>query len=175
MLCLKQFYYLQCNKIDLLQMSVRRCIIFYSNKSAVKPSIVIQSPTFHNERNYSSFANKCLINNNLKCLQKDQRRNFSFESIVQTQMDWYRCLSESTAVEYTQNFIMLIHDSTGLPWWMTIILTTFFFRTFVTVPLALYQVRYCILFLWIICKLTILSSETLTSFLHFLKTIMNVI
>lgn len=49
-------------------------------------------------------------------------------------------LSESTPVGYTQDFLLFVHNSTGLPWWTTIILATVFLRTVVTLPLAVYQV-----------------------------------
>lgn len=48
-------------------------------------------------------------------------------------------MSESTPVSYAQEFLLFIHSSSGLPWWTTVILTTVFVRTVVTLPLAIYQ------------------------------------
>jgi hypothetical protein len=49
-------------------------------------------------------------------------------------------MSESTPVSYAQDFLLFVHNSSSLPWWATIILTTMFVRTSVTFPLAVYQV-----------------------------------
>lgn len=72
-----------------------------------------------------------------------QQRQFSIkenvESVVRTQTGIFKWLSESTIVEYSQNFLLYIHDNTGLPWWATIISTTFLLRTTVTLPVAIYQ------------------------------------
>lgn len=73
-----------------------------------------------------------------------QRRNFSlkdsFESAVTTHSSIFKTISESLIVEKAQNFIIQFHDSTGLPWWLSIILTTCIVRFTFTLPLALYQV-----------------------------------
>ncbi|KAK4873336.1 hypothetical protein RN001_015365 [Aquatica leii] len=61
------------------------------------------------------------------------------ESVIQTQPGLFRLISESTPVDYLQKFIISVHDTTGLPWWATIICTTIFLRSTVTVPLAIYQ------------------------------------
>lgn len=52
---------------------------------------------------------------------------------------FYQSLSNSTPVAYVQQGLVEIHDFTGLPWWASIIATTFIFRTIVTLPLTIYQ------------------------------------
>lgn len=72
-----------------------------------------------------------------------QKRNFSFqntvESIAKTQTGIFKSLSESTPVEYIQKFLLSFHDTSGLPWWATIVCTTILLRSCVTLPLAVYQ------------------------------------
>lgn len=63
----------------------------------------------------------------------------TFDSIGKTQIAIFKTLSESTPVEYCQSFLHTVHDTTGLPWWATIIGTTVFLRGCVTLPLSLYQ------------------------------------
>lgn len=96
----------------------------------------------------SSNLTSCYINN-LNINEKrtyefnTQKRNFSLqstiESLVKTQSGIFKSISESVPVSYVQEFVLSIHSYTGLPWWASIILTTVVLRTFVTVPLALYQ------------------------------------
>uniref|UniRef100_A0A1B6FAN3 Membrane insertase YidC/Oxa/ALB C-terminal domain-containing protein n=1 Tax=Cuerna arida TaxID=1464854 RepID=A0A1B6FAN3_9HEMI len=73
----------------------------------------------------------------------NQKRDFSFkesmESAIVSHSSFFKWISECTVVEKTQNFIVQFHDTTGLPWWLSIILTTCFIRTVITLPLALYQ------------------------------------
>ncbi|KAM7357567.1 cytochrome c oxidase assembly protein COX18, mitochondrial [Cochliomyia hominivorax] len=52
---------------------------------------------------------------------------------------FYQSLSNSTPVAYVQQGLVEIHDFTGLPWWASIIFSTFLFRTVVTLPLTIYQ------------------------------------
>lgn len=52
---------------------------------------------------------------------------------------FYQSVSSSTPVAYMQQGLVEIHDFSGLPWWASIIATTFLFRTIVTLPLAIYQ------------------------------------
>ncbi|KAK9506433.1 hypothetical protein O3M35_008375 [Rhynocoris fuscipes] len=51
----------------------------------------------------------------------------------------YKWIAESTPVEYTQNFLISIHDFSGLPWWATIVGTTLALRCVITLPLSIYQ------------------------------------
>lgn len=54
---------------------------------------------------------------------------------------FYQSLSNSTPVAYVQQSLVEIHDFTGLPWWASIILSTFLFRTAITLPLTIYQLK----------------------------------
>jgi membrane protein insertase Oxa1/YidC/SpoIIIJ len=69
-------------------------------------------------------------------------RQFSWASMLETQASWFKSLSESRPVEFAQEFNENFHDLTGLPWWGSIILSTFIVRSCVTLPLSVYQVRY---------------------------------
>lgn len=72
-----------------------------------------------------------------------QIRHFSLQStidsLIKTQVGFFKSLSESTPVEYFQKFLLTVHDSTGLPWWATIVCTTIALRTCITLPLSIYQ------------------------------------
>lgn len=72
-----------------------------------------------------------------------QMRHISGQSWEETIGVWTRVfmwLSESAPVGYAEDFLLFVHNSTGIPWWTTIVLTTVFLRTVVTLPLAVYQV-----------------------------------
>ncbi|KAF2899096.1 hypothetical protein ILUMI_07085 [Ignelater luminosus] len=111
------------------------------------------SVIFRNVRHVSSYSTKnfylCNVSSALfKTHSFNERkleckRNFSFqssiESIIKTQTGIFRTISESTPVEYLQNFVVDVHDITGLPWWATVMCTTVLLRSSVTVPLAIYQ------------------------------------
>lgn len=110
-------------------------------------------------RSFKSKVRLCSLNfvifdksNNYKLILLDRRninndlfqsRCFSLqstiESIAKTQTGIFKTLSESTPVDYAQKFLLNVHESTGLPWWATIVCSTVLLRTCVTVPLAVYQ------------------------------------
>lgn len=96
-----------------------------------------------NNLSYFKHYRPLLIINSSNHLSNNYQRQFSIqntvESLVQSQTGFFKWLSESTLVEYTQNFVLSVHDITGLPWWATIICTTVLLRTTVTLPLAVYQ------------------------------------
>ncbi|TDG48034.1 hypothetical protein AWZ03_005451 [Drosophila navojoa] len=54
---------------------------------------------------------------------------------------FWQTLSNSTPVAYVQDALIQIHDYSGLPWWSAIVLSTFLFRSVVTLPLTIYQHR----------------------------------
>ncbi|KAH8257524.1 hypothetical protein KR038_011028 [Drosophila bunnanda] len=54
---------------------------------------------------------------------------------------FWQTLSNSTPVAYMQDALIQIHDYSGLPWWASIVLSTFLFRSIVTLPLTVYQHR----------------------------------
>lgn len=52
----------------------------------------------------------------------------------------WQSISNSTPVAYFQDGLVQFHDTSGLPWWATIIASTIILRTAITFPLAIYQV-----------------------------------
>ncbi|XP_011881073.1 PREDICTED: mitochondrial inner membrane protein COX18 isoform X2 [Vollenhovia emeryi] len=64
----------------------------------------------------------------------------------------FKAISESAPIKTTQDSLLMVHDYTGLPWWLIIVLTTIIMRTTVTLPLSFYQ-------LYILAKLENLRSE----------------
>jgi mitochondrial inner membrane protein COX18 len=71
-----------------------------------------------------------------KTLSQSTTRNFSYEKTV---AEIFQTISNSTPVEYIQHGLLQLHDTTGLPWWATIVLSTVMLRTCITMPLAIYQ------------------------------------
>nr|CAD7395628.1 unnamed protein product [Timema cristinae] len=71
------------------------------------------------------------------------KRTFSdnsvIESILKTQAGWFKSLSESSSVGFAKDLVINIHETSGLPWWASIMLTTVLLRTIITLPFALYQ------------------------------------
>ncbi|XP_014478096.1 PREDICTED: mitochondrial inner membrane protein COX18 [Dinoponera quadriceps] len=55
----------------------------------------------------------------------------------------FKTISESMPIKIAQDSLLWMHDYTGLPWWLVIILTTGIIRTAVTLPLSFYQ--HCII------------------------------
>lgn len=56
-------------------------------------------------------------------------------------MKIWKSISDSAPVAYLQDGLVTVHDTTGLPWWATIILTTVVLRTAITLPLTVYQFK----------------------------------
>lgn len=93
--------------------------------------------TFTGDRNINSIPSATRVHPHY------QIRQISGQSGVEIAGAWPRVflwLSESPPVAYAQDLLLFLHNSTGLPWWTTIILATVFLRTVVTLPLAFYQV-----------------------------------
>lgn len=65
--------------------------------------------------------------------QIQQRRQFSQE--------FWTSVSNSAPVTFGQEAITQLHDTTGMPWWSTIIVSTVLLRGVITFPLAIYQSR----------------------------------
>lgn len=63
----------------------------------------------------------------------------SIESLVRTQTGIFKTVSESTPVEFLKTCLVTMHDTSGLPWWATIVCTTIALRTIITLPFAVYQ------------------------------------
>lgn len=69
-------------------------------------------------------------------------RKFSYQETV---AGIWKSISNSTPVAYLQDGLLLLHDSTCLPWWATIVISTVLLRTVITLPFAVYQVSWAIL------------------------------
>lgn len=108
-------------------------------------------------QNYSHLS-RCLFKNSLLLTSVPLSRNMQTDSaisdvpvkddIVQDIVnyspilpDFLRQISNSTCVKIPQDFILQLHEMTGLPWWATISLTAFIMRTTLTLPISLTQVN----------------------------------
>lgn len=92
--------------------------------------------------NYCKHFNPLLVNSSHNHSFNQHRKislQSTVESLVTTQVGFIKSLSESSLVNYSQKFLIYVHDTTGLPWWATIVCTTVLLRTTVTFPLAVYQ------------------------------------
>lgn len=105
----------------------------------LRTSTKFQLKTVNLLRNYSVInCSSLYLHKEVKNLNEIQKRNFSYQSYIG---DIWSALSNSTPVAYLQNGLIYLHDTTGLPWWATIILSTFILRSFITLPFAVYQVK----------------------------------
>lgn len=52
---------------------------------------------------------------------------------------WYESVADSGPVHLTEQLLIFSQQSTGLPWWISIICTTLTLRTAITLPLSIYQ------------------------------------
>lgn len=111
-------------------------IICYSYSYSCCSSLHHNWWTFTADRNINSIPSAKRIH------PRFQIRQISGQSGVGTVGAWPRVflwLSESSPVACAQDLLLFLHNSSGLPWWTTIILATIFLRTVVTLPLAFYQ------------------------------------
>lgn len=65
-------------------------------------------------------------------------RHFNYAATLES---IWRSMSESTPVYYMQETLVTLHDVSGLPWWATIVFSTFALRTIVTLPCTVYQFK----------------------------------
>ncbi|KAI1888322.1 hypothetical protein AGOR_G00183820 [Albula goreensis] len=65
---------------------------------------------------------------------------------------WYESLADSTPVHMMEQLLVGVQQTTGLPWWASIVCTTLALRTTVTLPLGAYQMV-------VIAKLEALQAE----------------
>ncbi|KAL0104427.1 hypothetical protein PUN28_017275 [Cardiocondyla obscurior] len=132
-----------------------------SNNTAIKFSSRVQSNSFivshillRNERTYV----KCKpyhsgqYYNSIRYVS-----NSGINSVAEVQdptqfSGIFKVISESAPVKVAQDSLLFMHDYTGLPWWLVIVLTTVMIRTVVTLPLSFYQ-------LYILAKLENLKCE----------------
>lgn len=87
-------------------------------RTAVKASLAICHPGFH----------QLTVNPH-----QPQRRQFS--------QSFWSSVSASAPVTFLQDLTLQLHDSTGLPWWGTIVVSTVLLRGIFTFPLAIYQTK----------------------------------
>ncbi|KAL0974245.1 hypothetical protein UPYG_G00217660 [Umbra pygmaea] len=52
---------------------------------------------------------------------------------------WYESIADSTPVHLTEQLLIWVNQTTGLPWWASIVFTTVALRTAITLPLGAYQ------------------------------------
>lgn len=52
---------------------------------------------------------------------------------------WYSSVAHSAPVHLSEDFLVHLQQVSGLPWWLSIVVSTMFVRTLVTLPLAAYQ------------------------------------
>lgn len=67
-------------------------------------------------------------------------RSMSDNSSISDTSGWYSSLAESCPVHLCEQYLMGVQQLTGLPWWLSIIISTVMVRTLITLPLAAYQV-----------------------------------
>lgn len=69
------------------------------------------------------------------------QKNASYSSASNTlaESPLYNALADTYLIRTCQDCFLDLHDSTGLPWWGTIVTATVIARTVVTLPLATYQ------------------------------------
>lgn len=80
--------------------------------------------------------NHCIIQNNCNTKHISNFVGISDNNVFN---NIFKNISESALVGFTQESLVWLQSYTGLPWWATIITTTFAMRTVITLPLALYQ------------------------------------
>lgn len=84
----------------------------------------------HDQRKYNLHSTKT------QQLLQNSRRQLSYSETV---TNIWLSISNSVPVAYFQQGLINFHDISGLPWWATVVLSTFLLRTVITVPLAVYQ------------------------------------
>lgn len=82
---------------------------------------------------------------NTSKLNVNQKRHLSKESsfvnnLIEFQTSLFNSISYSTPVHYAQEVLIFIHNTSGLAWGPTVVLSAFLLRFFLTFPLSIYQV-----------------------------------
>lgn len=125
------------NKIILLEKTLLR-------KSILNTSLVVIQHPQHNHQNGS-----------ISLRNHQQVRQYSGPGL-------WNSISESAPVNFLQELTINLHDTSGLPWWSTIVLSTILLRGAITFPLALYQNK-------ILAKVERLSTEEMPKIAKELK------
>lgn len=75
----------------------------------------------------------------LECRPTQNHIQIRHKSYTETVASIYADISNSALVHFFQQNLINFHELTGLPWWLTIIVTTILLRSVVTLPLAIYS------------------------------------
>lgn len=86
--------------------------------------------TYHGSQNY----------NNIRYFSSTGIDSISEVKVPMQLSGIFKTLSESMPIKIVQDSLLWVHDYTGLPWWLVIVLSTVIMRTTVTLPLSFYQV-----------------------------------
>ncbi|KAF7987164.1 hypothetical protein HCN44_011498 [Aphidius gifuensis] len=99
-----------------------------NNKSAIRVSGVLKKITLLNHKNYGHLQ----LSRNFSDFPTQQAPIVKVDGFL-------KVLVDSAPVEFCQNSFIWLHSYSGLPWWATIMVTTFALRSLITLPCALYQ------------------------------------
>lgn len=80
-----------------------------------------------------------LHSSNVKSPYLSSTRHLSLEGFSKWQEGVYTSISNSYPVHMMQDGLLYFHDTTGLPWWATVVTSTVLIRTVMTLPLAVYS------------------------------------
>ncbi|CAB4494643.1 hypothetical protein RhiirA5_452811 [Rhizophagus irregularis] len=92
----------------------------------------VKSIIYLNKRNVSSTST--LTNSNT-----NEIVDFSYPSIADTLPENLPTNDVNSIISFNQSILEFIHNSTVLPWWATILISTILLRTFLTLPIAIIQ------------------------------------
>lgn len=80
------------------------------------------------------------LNSHITAVPKRHMSLAWLDSLAISQAGWFQSLAQSRLVEGLMTGLQAVHDTTHLPWWAAIILSTVLMRGVLTFPLAVYQV-----------------------------------
>lgn len=108
-------------------------------KHLTKRTYAIRSYSAINKTSYILSCDDDRLLNPYKSPLCSSKRMLSFQGFSEWQAQTYSSISNSSLVGLMQDGLLTIHDTTGLPWWATIICSTALLRGFITFPLSVYQ------------------------------------
>lgn len=129
------FTTLLCSKYKVLRSFQLHCRISVCSNILGKSDVYVKY-SYDTNRHYHIQPTKLLIRNG----NQFGKRNISTEQLSSMQSSIFTYLSECSGTYYLKQLVVSVHDTTGLPWWATIIVTTIILRGLITLPLAAYQV-----------------------------------
>lgn len=112
-----------------------------ANNNVSYPRIVSHLTLYHKNK-HADCKTHCRHYNNVRYFSSvsSSVSNDFVPKVLLQYTGFYKTLSESAPVQMTQDSLLWMHDCTGLPWWVVIVLTTISLRTLLTLPLSFYQV-----------------------------------